>query len=214
MVVIETLIAFSLVLLLPFLVYKAVSRRDLTIVASIIPRIYLLIAVILDISDTNLINQEMIHIGVLITFTTDIITNMIYVLTKKWRTIIENQRLLEALQSLQDKYTFLVEHSPLGKFVVNSFGRVEFANKALGDLVELPKEELINKSIFDFVPYEDKDKLTKEFFLKVSGEKDESDYFINILTMNGKKVKVRVIAKRTFNSHLTITGTVIPVRED
>lgn len=204
----EIIISILLCLLIPILGYKAFIRRDWSIVASIVPRIYLLYIVIhyLVIKDLNI---EYIHLGVLAVFATDIFVNLIYLLSRKYTKTLNEYILANQLKLLQDKYIFLVEESPIGKYVLNSDGTIEFVNKTLADILETTKDKLIGKHFESFAAEDSIPLLKQKFQEKLDNPSIKTDYQVNLKTATGKLVRVRLISKRTENGHTTILGSVL-----
>jgi PAS domain S-box-containing protein len=70
------------------------------------------------------------------------------------RDVTERHHLEHQLQVSEEQYRTLVEHAREGIFMVDGPARVTFANKCMGEMLGLLPDELVGRSMFDFMDEE------------------------------------------------------------
>lgn len=122
---------------------------------------------------------------------------------------------LRNFASVHDKYHSIIENTPIGFYVIDKDGIIEFANfyfaKMLGYESSL---DLIGKNIIDLTVEEYKDIAKENIRLRISGKKKVVSYISKLVTKNGEIITVEVNGSRTENGHVTITGSINPIMEN
>jgi len=124
-------------------------------------------------------------------------------------------RTLRNFASVHDKYHSIIENTPIGFYVIDKDGIIEFANfyfaKMLGYESSL---DLIGENIIDLTVEEYKDIAKENIRLRISGKKKTVSYISKLVTKNGEIITVEVNGSRTENGHVTITGSIKPIMEN
>ena len=119
---------------------------------------------------------------------------------------------LRNFASVHDKYHSIIENTPIGFYVIDRQGMIEFANFYLAKMLGFESSlDLIGKNILDFTA-DDYKEITKEnISLRVSGKIKTINYHSKMVTNTGKIIEVEVNGSRTQNGHVTITGSIKPI---
>ena len=191
---------------------KVIGKKDFTILAGVTARIIFVVMVVLLVYKKT-IPVYYVHWTLVSIFAADVVVNAVYFLSRKWRDIIENARLEKTLEDIKYKYKVLLETSPVGFYVINERGIIEYINKALLDLGGYELAEVLYRPISNFVIPEEK-KLTDDVIKTRMEEHILTDsYFRTLVKKDGSKVKVKVYSNLTTNGHATITGSVITLEQ-
>lgn len=180
--------------------YRYIKEKDISILGSILPRLYLLWVIAFVELDMP-VDWIFIHVGLLVVLLSDLIVSIFRECSKNLRIKIQANKMTQTLNDLSHKYNTLSETVPIGIFTSDLMGTVEKANSAV-DLIF--GEPLIGKNIFEVVGIDNK-KLDTIRNLK---EKESLVYTsIKIQTVRGTK-NINLIVVRTRNGHETITGSI------
>jgi PAS domain S-box-containing protein len=102
------------------------------------------------------------------------------------RDITERKRTEEALAASEAKYRSLVETSGSGFAAVDLEGKVTFANKMLCQMLGYQKDELLGRSLFDFLHRDDIPDMTEKFSdVVATGQISIPKYEFRVLKKNG-----------------------------
>jgi PAS domain S-box-containing protein len=194
------------------LAIKAGYRKDLGMTGALLPRMYLIGSLLLYFFTDIKLSIEYFYIGVFLVFIGDFISNLFILVSKRFHVEIYTVHLLEILKNLQLKYDFIVEHIPVGIYILNQSGHIEFVNNAFCALTEYEREELIGHTILKIIPHENREFIVQQIKNRIETNETTADYITEIITKSGKNISIHVSAKRTENGHPTITGCFIPVR--
>lgn len=189
---------------------QAWYRKDWGMAGSILPRLYFIIALVLYFITDFEFSVIPFYIGLLVVFAGDSLTNMFILISKRFHIELYSLHLLEILKQLQLKYDFIIEHVPVGIYVLDKGGHIEFVNNGFCTLTGYTKTELLGKSVFMLIPEKNKIEIHDRITKRISGAESIADYITEIVTKSGKIIEVHVNAKQTVNGHQTITGCFTP----
>ncbi|HYG77903.1 MAG TPA: EAL domain-containing protein [Planctomycetota bacterium] len=120
--------------------------------------------------------------------------------------ITERKRAEEALRKSEQKYRTLVENMNEGVVIVDSTGRIQFANDKFCDLLGYSRAELLARSETDLVLNDaDREFLLEKSRSRSAGLKDQ--YEIALKTKSGKTVWVLVSGTPVHDDRGNVTGT-------
>jgi len=105
--------------------------------------------------------------------------------------ITDRIRVEEALKESEEKYRTLVENIQDGVFIIQDF-RFRFANKAIGDILGYPPDDLVNMRFHELVAPEDLDLVTDRYRRRLAGEDVPKEYEFRVLRKDGRRVLVRM----------------------
>ena len=197
--IVSIALLITLLVNIGFLSWRVYDTKDISIVGSILPRVYLVTVICF--KESIMTPWEHVHIGVIIMFISDMIINIFRISTRKMRKRIERNKLIQALNDLQYKHSMVVDTIPIGLFTSSSEGIVEYTNPAFTRMVG---EDLVGKDIFSVICPTKKKleqiKMLKEKEILVCNN-------VEIQTSGGKKM-INFLATKTRNGHETITGSI------
>jgi PAS domain S-box-containing protein len=208
----KLLTLFAVILSTVVLGLKAWYRKDWGMAGALLPRLYLIGALIIFFITQLELELILFYVGVFLVFTGDFISNLFIITSKRFHIEIYSLHLLEILKNLQSKYDFIIEHVPVGIYVLDSSGYIEFVNDAFCAITGYTKNELLGSSILKIIPEANKIMIQENIRLRIEGIEPTADYLTNIVSKNGKEIEIHISAKRTINGHPSITGCLIPVR--
>ncbi len=107
--------------------------------------------------------------------------------------ITERKQAEVALQISERKYSTLVEKGNDGIIIIKD-GLLEFANSKMAQIAGYTIEEVIGKSIIDFVSLEYKELVIENYKKRFSGEEILNNYEIEIISKDGRKIPVEINA--------------------
>ncbi|MGB9929399.1 MAG: sensor histidine kinase [Methanosarcina sp.] len=93
----------------------------------------------------------------------NLLSQISYSNNKLAQSLAERETLLEALTRSEEKYRNIVETANEGIAVINSEGTITYSNKKMADMLGYHVEEIINKTIWDFVEEEEKSAIKMDF---------------------------------------------------
>lgn len=193
--------------------YKYSRTRELSLLSRLIARIAFIVIVIIG-SKQDILNTEMLlQMAVVVLFAAGIMSNVTYLLGKKYRDRLEINRLNKTMEELKHKYITALESAPVGFYVLNPEGKVEYANKKACDMLGYDKLDIINKPIYKVIATYDTDKVYENIQNRVTGRVPSATYTVDLVKKSGELLRVRVFSNQTINGHLTITGSIIAVDE-
>jgi PAS domain S-box-containing protein len=111
---------------------------------------------------------------------------------------ITDRKLAEvALRESEQNFRTLAENAFDAIGIVVEGGKVVYANKRAGEMTGYPVNELLNKTIMDFVPPEDREDLMQRFGHRLLGEPVPRLYEMVIVRKDGTTVPVEIAGSRT-----------------
>lgn len=195
---------------------RTIKNRDISILGAVLSRLYLTIAastyLVFVIRDFDMpFRLEVIHIGVILVIVSDILISLVQMFGKKYISEIQAKSLLEKIKTLQDKQDLALENSVVGFYVVSMGGKFELVNKRLGEILEYSQKELLGMYVYDLLPDKESIQKEKENLDRISSCDGTVEYIIDVITKSGKIKTLKIIGKRTYNGHQTITGNVLEI---
>jgi PAS domain S-box-containing protein len=190
------------------LIKKAIIKRDLTILGSIISRF--LFAITYFLHNTNIFNSViMIRFSLALVVISDIVRLYVYYKSYKYKVEIENRRLEKSLADLMYKYKVIVDSSPIAMASYNEALILEYANDSLCSLLGYTKEEIVGSHIFKFVYSEDVKQTLQRTKDRFSNKIPIAKYKLNLLRKDGTLLTATIISTRTENGHATVTLSIL-----
>jgi PAS domain S-box-containing protein len=98
-----------------------------------------------------------------------------------------------ALQESEERYRELVSHMPNGVLVYKK-GRIVFANAYILSIIECTLDELIGKSVLDFVHPADREIVRKNMALRLADKQAAQGYEVRTATRKGESRTVVIQA--------------------
>ncbi|MFA6338624.1 MAG: PAS domain S-box protein [Candidatus Paceibacterota bacterium] len=108
--------------------------------------------------------------------------------------ITERKRAEEKIEDSEKKYSTLVEKGNDGILIMRYDGVLSYVNSIICKLVGYKREEVIGKSLLNYVSSEYRKIIAERYKKRLSGQDVASRYEIEILSKNGQKVPVEVNA--------------------
>lgn len=183
-------------------IWKARQNRNLGYLAQAISRVYM---AVIFIAETHFPQYGLGVIDIMISaisvIVSDIISSLISVAGKKYTKDIEYLKTVSNLKDLSGKFSVIVESAGTGFFTADRDGKIEFVNRALVNLLEYSREELIGKNILDFIEIQYKDNILFSSRFNYRG--------VKVTTKSGKVIQTYFTGGYTRNGHDTITGSII-----
>jgi two-component system, sporulation sensor kinase A len=210
-VIILTLIAIAL------LAVKAHIKKEWgALLAAMVSRAYLAVVFILAvIHKVNFFANDSMVLGmfaIIAVLSSDVITNIVYILSRKYAKVIELDKLTSILGQIEAKNFCLLESSQAGIYVIDGNGDIEYANPTLCKLSGYTKQELLNMNVLELVSPEFHEVVKKEIAERMSGVRPYAYYDVVAITKNGESIKVHIVSSKTENGHPTITGNILEVK--
>lgn len=205
----DIIVVLSLALAV-FAFYKAAVRRDATLIAVGIARLFVAILYLTFIIKGFAIEYERILLkdtAFIIIFMVDLISNIVYFATRKLRADIELQKTRIALAKSEAKSMFILEHSPVAiyQYSIESYKFI-YANPAMEELLGYSKQELMHKDIFVVVLPSYKKLIADSIIARVKKVDSITSIDLEVRTKAGKIIGLRCYGKLVFNGEATILG--------
>lgn len=191
---------------------KAIYKKDLTLVGKLFGLVYIIIGGIIYEIRPDLIEIQFLHLGFIIYLAGDLFANSLYLLLRKQEDYIKRKELLKSLADLSEKYYSIVENTPIGFYVFDSTGRIEYVNSYLCNLLEYKKEDLIGKSVLDIIHPSYKNSAKENIEKRIFGGVKTISYVLKVIKKGGDAMFVKVTGTRTENGHATITGSLTEIK--
>jgi len=120
--------------------------------------------------------------------------------------ISAEKRIEEELRASRERYRTLIEMLPAGVIIGNLNEEIELANPAMAEILGTDQDELIGKSLLDFVPQEFVSMIDTETRKRTKGI--ESTYEIQTVDSKGETKHLRISAAPRFDSKGNVTGSI------
>jgi PAS domain S-box-containing protein len=120
------------------------------------------------------------------------------------QSLSEREALLEALGQSEEKYRNIVETANEGIALINSEGKITYLNKKMADILGYDVEEVVNKTIWDFVEPEEKSAVTANFEKRRLGDTESSEF--KLVRKEGSFVWIIVNSKPLFDNDGNFMG--------
>jgi PAS domain S-box-containing protein len=201
------LLELVIVLSIAVFLYKLVLNKDLSLMGSILLRIYLLAIVIGILNDT-------IEFGLLLMLTADLISSFVYFFTIGFREKTKQRELLDAIDSLNRKYHVITNSSFMAVYVLDRKGNFISVNKRAEEITGYTKEELEKMKCYDIIVKSQQDKIKDSISYRIkNGIVDSITTVVDLVRKDGNIVTVECVSAVTKNGQITITGIARPLKE-
>jgi PAS domain S-box-containing protein len=122
------------------------------------------------------------------------------------RDITEQKRAEEKLLESEEKYRNIVETANEGIALINNEGVIKFVNKKMADMLEYSVEEIVDRTVWDFVEEEQKASVTTKFDGRRKGSNYDTFEF-KLRRKDGSSLWVLISAKALFEKDGKFIGT-------
>ena len=190
------------------LIYKARVKKELAILGTTLPRIFL-IAVLVDDLFITPTDSFVLGLAIALVLSSDALSSLALTLSKQVKTEAIAVNLVEVLSELRSKFEFIVSNVPVGIFVINRGGFFEFVNDNMEEITGYSKEELLSMSVFDLMPGNNTLSSRRRMRLAIETSEGELCFEMPLETKTREVKRIKINAKRTMNGHETITGSII-----
>ncbi|OYT59330.1 diguanylate cyclase [Euryarchaeota archaeon ex4484_178] len=120
--------------------------------------------------------------------------------------VLMNAKLYNTLKMSEEKYRGLINSAIVGIVTDDLEGKVTFANEKFAKILGYSVEELLKKSIFDFIAPEEHEKIKT---LMRNRQRGKSDYYETVfITKDGRRIDVLVNASPLRDEEGNITGSI------
>jgi len=134
----------------------------------------------------------------------NLLSQLGYSNNKLAQSLSEREALLEALSASEEKYRNIVETANEGIALINSEGKITYLNKKMADMLGYGVEEVVNKTIWDFVEQEERSAITAKFEKRHLGNTESSEF--KLVRKDGSFVWIFVNSKPLFDNDGNFIG--------
>ncbi|AKB68187.1 PocR ligand-binding domain-containing protein [Methanosarcina mazei] len=127
-----------------------------------------------------------------------ILSQLSYSNNKLAQSLAEREALLEALSVSEEKYRNIVETANEGIALINGEGVITYVNRKMVDMLGYSVEEIVDRTIWDFVEEKRKSTVTTSFERRKQGSKYDSFEF-ELIRKDGTPLWVLINAKAIFD---------------
>ena len=128
------------------------------------------------------------------------------------RYVRELRNLIQIKES-ENKYRQLLHNSVIGIFVLQNFV-IKFCNKKLLQMLGYDREEVIGKSIKNFLPSQEWEKLKKENLIELFKKGEARDYTTQLIRKDGTVIDVEVRGGRIlYEGSYAFQGTLVDITQ-
>jgi PAS domain S-box-containing protein len=190
---------------------KSFQKHDPSYIIPFISRIYVGLAALLVLMYSfDAIDRFYLNVGLTFVLTTDLILNVLYFASKKYKESIEYQNLMRNLENLEAKYSTVVENSLVGFYVIDEQSKFELVNKKFCEVTGYTKTELLRMKFTDILTGESVTTLLSNINEQFCGKSITAQYDISVVTKDGRIIPAENLGSVTCNGHRTITGNILP----
>jgi PAS domain S-box-containing protein len=118
--------------------------------------------------------------------------------------ITERKKAEEKLLESEEKYRNIVETANEGINLINNEGVITYTNNKMADMLGYPVEEIVGRTIWDFVNEEDKPTVTKSFVKRCQGILES--YEMKLIRKDGSLLMVGINSKPIFDDNSKFIG--------
>jgi len=211
------LLGFFSFILAVLLRIKQKTRRtsDFTIIAEIIPLIYIAISTLFYLLPIISFPVFFVHFGVLLLYISFIAVTISKILRFKYDKSIKLDEQILILKNLEERFFNTLENAQVGFFIVNNKGDFEYVNPKFVEISQWRRSELLEMNFNDLCIN------NKDDLLKVKdhnehrnfGEKLTTDCVDFLKRKYDPPILVRAIATTSNNGHPTIVGSISIMEE-
>jgi PAS domain S-box-containing protein len=134
----------------------------------------------------------------------NLLSQLGYSNNKLAQSLEEREALLEALSESEEKYRNIVETANEGIALINNGGKITYLNKKMADMLGYAVEEVVNKTIWDFVEQEEKSTVTANFEKRRLGNTDSTEF--KLIRKDGSFLWIYVNSKPLFDNDGNFIG--------
>lgn len=134
----------------------------------------------------------------------NLLSQLGYSNNKLAQSVAEREALLESLSESEEKYRNIVETANEGIALINSEGKITYLNKKMADMLGYGVEEVVNKTIWDFVEQEEKSAITANFEKRRLGNSESTEF--KLIRKDGSFVWIFVNSKPLFDNNGNFMG--------
>jgi PAS domain S-box-containing protein len=127
---------------------------------------------------------------------------------------VDRGHMEEALRSSEEHYRQIVEGSQEGIWTADANNRVTFANKRIGEILHYPTEELVGRSLFDFVDSASTPEVESRDARRQSGDNPADNHLVVFRRRDGVQVWTRVTASVIRDPSGNYVGALALVTDD
>lgn len=102
------------------------------------------------------------------------------------------ERVKNALQRSEKRYRLLSNNARDLIYAHDLEGNILFVNKAVQKFLDMDKEQIIGKNVYEFAPRQEKERLNRRNRIRTSGNQNHHIYEMLVKLPNGKKVPLEV----------------------
>jgi len=102
------------------------------------------------------------------------------------------ERVKNALQRSEKRYRLLSNNARDLIYAHDLEGNILFVNKAVQKFLDMDKEQIIGKNVYEFAPRQEKERLNRRNRIRTSGNQTHHIYEMLVKLPNGKKVPLEV----------------------
>jgi PAS domain S-box-containing protein len=117
---------------------------------------------------------------------------------EKRELVAEKRKALEALRQSEHQYRMLVETTGDAIFLHDEMGRITFVNQAALSFSGFSEDEVLGRSIVDFLPSDEQVRLARRRERRLAGDREEYVYEAAFINREGKRVDVNVRSSPVF----------------
>jgi PAS domain-containing protein len=191
----DMLILFLAISNAGLLLVKFHRRRDFSILGAVVSRVFLALIAFYYAGAPE--QHPFGHIGVIVLLASDLIGNIVWLATKKYRDSIAYTSYMTTINYLMGKIAVIVDNPYISYFTIDEQGIIEFANPKMKTLFNDP--ELVGKNLYEFLDWDSVERIKNSPAIFCDG----------YVKLGETQLKVKINSATTMNGHRTITGSIM-----
>jgi PAS domain-containing protein len=192
-------------------VVKAYQRHDVTIgLMAIVRFLFALVWLYLALNTVVLREQRVVmkETTIFVMFLADIVSTMVFFITKHYQIDIDMQKAAAHIKKLEDKNHFILEQSPVGiyQYSINTW-KFTYVNPEFTKSLGSPEGGFIGRLIFEGMDPADAKRVRDSVLLRLKNDPNEvSVRPIHIKTSEGNVIELLCESRIVFNGEATVLG--------